>query len=59
VLQEIRRYGETTAAALETSLSVKEADRMLYELALRGYLEVSLEHGRLVYALMGERRAAL
>jgi hypothetical protein len=58
VLQEIRRYGETTAAALETSLSVEEADRMLYELALRGYLEVSLEHGRLVYyAHMGERGA--
>ena len=58
VLQEIRRYGETTAA-LETSLSVEEADRMLSELTVRGHLEANLEHGKLVYALMGERRAAL
>jgi hypothetical protein len=57
VLQEVRRYRETTA--LETSLSVEEADRMLSELTVRGHLEVSLEHGKLVYALMGERRAAL
>ena len=60
LLQAIRRYGETTAAALETSLSEEEADRMLSVLTVRGHLEVSLEHGgRLVYALMGERRALL
>jgi len=38
-------------AALETSLSVEEADRMLSELAAKGHLEVTVEHGRLVYAL--------
>ena len=45
--------GKLTAAeaALETSLSVDEAERMLSELAVRGHLEVSVEHGRLVYAL--------
>jgi hypothetical protein len=57
LLQAIRRYGETTAAALEISLSVEEADRMLSVLTVRDHLEISLEHGRLVYALMGERRA--
>jgi len=30
---------------------VDEAERMLSELAVRGHLEVSVEHGRLVYAL--------
>jgi hypothetical protein len=30
---------------------VEEADRMLSELAVRGNLEVSLEHGRLHYVL--------
>ncbi len=32
-------------------IAVEEAERMLSELAVRGYLEVSLEHGRLHYAL--------
>lgn len=59
LLQVIRRYGEITAAgpALETWLSVEEADRMLSELAVRDHLEVSLEHSRLVSALIGERDA--
>ncbi len=38
-------------AALETSLSVGEAERMLQALAAKGHLEVTVEHGRLVYAL--------
>ncbi len=38
-------------AALATSLSVEGAERMLQALAAKGHLQVSLEHGRLVYAL--------
>lgn len=37
--------------ALETSLSVEEADRMLSALAVQGHLEVSVEQGRLLYSL--------
>jgi hypothetical protein len=37
-------------AALETSVSVEEADRMLSELAVRGHLQVTVEHGRLLYS---------
>lgn len=37
--------------ALETSLPVEEADRMLSELAGKGYLEVRVERGRLLYFL--------
>jgi hypothetical protein len=52
LLEAIGCHGEITAA-LESSLSVEEADRMLSELAVRGHLDVSLEYGRLVYAVMG------
>ena len=38
-------------AALESSLSVEEAERMLQALAVKGHLEVTVEHGRLHYAL--------
>jgi hypothetical protein len=38
-------------AALESSLSVEEAERILQDLAPKGRLEVSVEHGRLLYAL--------
>ena len=41
----------------EPGIAVEGADRMLSELAVACHLEVSLEHGRLVYALMGERDA--
>jgi hypothetical protein len=34
-----------------TGVAVEETDRMLSELAVRGHVEVSLERGRLVYAL--------
>jgi capsular polysaccharide biosynthesis protein len=52
LLEALDRRGKLTAleAALESSLSVEEADRMLYELALRGHLEITLEHGRLLYS---------
>jgi capsular polysaccharide biosynthesis protein len=53
LLEALVRCGKLTAveAALETSLSVEEADRMLSELAVKGHLEVTVEHGRLHYAL--------
>jgi hypothetical protein len=37
-------------ASLETSLSVHEAERLLQELAAKGHLKVTVEHGRLHYA---------
>ena len=47
-----RRGGLTAAgAALETSLTVEEADRMLSALAAKGHLEVSVARGRLLYSL--------
>jgi hypothetical protein len=54
------RRGKLSAvgAALETSLSVGEAERMLQALAAKGHLVVSGEHGSLVYALW-ERDAPL
>jgi hypothetical protein len=57
LLQALGRCGKLTAveAALETSLSVEVTDRMLSELAARGHLEVTVEHGRLYYALWGDR----
>ena len=36
--------------SLESSLSVEEAERMLQRLAAKGYLEITVEHGRLYYA---------
>ena len=38
-------------AALETSLSVEEAERMLEALAAKGLLRITVEYGRLHYAL--------
>jgi capsular polysaccharide biosynthesis protein len=60
LLEALRRRGRLTVAgvALETSLTVAEADRMLSELAAAGHLEVRVEHGRLLYAL-GEGDAPL
>ena len=53
LLEAIRHHGEITAAeaALETSLSVEEADRMLSELAVRGHLEVTVDGARITYSL--------
>ena len=52
LLRALGRRGKLTAveAALETSLSVEEAERMLQAWALQGQLEVTVEHGRLYYA---------
>jgi hypothetical protein len=53
LLGAIRRHGEITVAqaALETSLSVEEADRMLSALAARGHLQVRVDGARIVYSL--------
>ena len=60
LLRALRDRGELTAtrAALETSLSVAEADRMLKELAEGGHLDVRVRGGALYYALWA-RPAAL
>ncbi len=49
--------GSITAAeaAMETSLTVREADQMLSELASGGHLRVESEGGTLFYALPGRR----
>jgi hypothetical protein len=52
ILEAIERRGEITPvrAALETALTVAEAERMLDELAEKGHLEVRAREGRLVYS---------
>jgi capsular polysaccharide biosynthesis protein len=52
LLLALGRRGKLTAveAALESSLSVEEANRMLFDLAAKGHLQVIVEHGRLYYA---------
>jgi hypothetical protein len=59
ILEALARHGELTPAraALETSLSVAEADGVLSELAKDGHIEVRAREGRLGYALWdGDRR---
>ena len=59
LLGALARRGELSPAlaALETSLSVAEADRMLSDLAESGHLEVRAHDGRIGYALWeGDRR---
>ena len=53
LLGALREHGELTPAraAMETSLTVAEADRMLKELAEGGHLEVRARGGGLFYAL--------
>ena len=53
LLGALRRCGELTVAgaALETTLTVEEADQMLSILSAKGHLEVRVEHGRLLYSL--------
>jgi hypothetical protein len=53
LLEAIDRHGEITPAraALETTLTVAEADRMLSELAKGGHLQVRVEGGNLLYGL--------
>jgi len=56
LLQALGRRGKLTAvgAALETSLSVEESRRILEELAFAGHLQVTVEHGRLLYSFWGD-----
>jgi hypothetical protein len=53
LLQALQRRGELTPAqaAMETSLTVDEADRMLEDLAAKGHLEVKVRGGGLFYGL--------
>ncbi len=53
LLGALREHGELTPAraAMETSLTVAEADGMLKKLAEGGYLEVRVRGGALFYAL--------
>jgi len=53
LLRALAEHGELTPAraAMETSLSVAQADRMLGELAEAGHLEVRVHGGGLFYAL--------
>jgi hypothetical protein len=53
LLEALGRHGELTPtqAAMETSLSVAEADKMLSGLAEAGHLEVRARGGALLYAL--------
>jgi hypothetical protein len=55
LLRALGRRGKLTAveAALESELSVEEANRMLFELAARGHLQVTVERGRLLYSFWG------
>jgi len=53
LLEALERRGEITAAraALETSLSVAEADESLLRLAENGHVQVHAREGRLAYSL--------
>ncbi|MDQ3791986.1 MAG: hypothetical protein M3341_04965 [Actinomycetota bacterium] len=61
LLEALARHGELTPAraALETSLGVAEADRMLCGLAKDGHIEVRAREGRLGYALWDADRREL
>lgn len=58
LLGAMERRGELTPAraAMETTLTVAEADRMLGEFAQKGYLVARVSGGNLVYALWDEER---
>jgi hypothetical protein len=61
LLEALARHGEISPAlaALETSLTVAEANRMLSDLANSGHLEVRAREGRLGYALWERDRREL
>ena len=52
LLETIEHYEEITPvrAALETDLTVAEAETMLSDLAERGHLEVRVRDGKLLYS---------
>jgi hypothetical protein len=58
LLEALARRGQITPAyaALETSLSVAQAEEMLSELAAEGHLEVGIHGGTLTYALWERTR---
>ena len=58
LLEALERCGELSPArtALETTLSVSEADLMLSDLAKDGHLEVRAREGRLAYSLWDRDR---
>ena len=58
LLQALERCGELSSAraALETTLTVSEADQMLSGLAKDGHIEVRAREGRLGYALWDRDR---
>ena len=53
LLEALQRRGELTPAqaAMETSLTVDEADKMLEDLAAKGHLDVKVRGGGLFYGL--------
>jgi hypothetical protein len=53
LLEVIEANGEITPAraALQTSLTVEEAERLLSDLAQRGHLDVRVEGSKLIYSL--------
>lgn len=61
LLEALERCGELSPAraALETTLTVSEADRMLSELAKDGHVQVRAREGRLGYALWDHDRREL
>ncbi len=61
LLEALREHRELTPAraAMETSLTVAEADGMLRDLAEGGHLEVRVKGGSLSYALWESEGAAL
>jgi hypothetical protein len=61
LLEALARRGELSPAlaALETSLTVAEANRMLSDLANSGHVEVKAHEGRLGYALWEQDRREL
>jgi hypothetical protein len=61
LLEALARHGELSVAlaALETSLTVAEANRMLSDLANSGHVEVRVREGRLGYALWERDRREL
>jgi hypothetical protein len=60
-MEALARHGEISPAlaALETSLTVAEANRMLSDLANSGHVEVRVRGGRLGYALWERDRREL
>lgn len=58
LLEALRDRGELTPAqaAVETSLTVREADRMFKQLAEGGHLEIRVQDGTLSYSLWEHER---